>query len=286
LNDVTAAVGPGVVGLLGPNGAGKSTFLRLAAGQIAPSQGTVSVFGTPAWGHPEIFHRVGLCPDESGFWEDRTGLELVSALLRLNGLTDAEARRRAEDALASVRLEPVQHRRVGGYSRGMRQRLKLAQAIAHDPELLLLDEPLTGLDPVNRRHVIERVKALGAAGKTVVVSSHVLHEVEAMTRQIVLIYKGRILATGDVAEIRALIDAHPHTVALRAQQPRELARALVQEPHVLSVRFGDEGWVTVQTSTPDALYAVVQGQAAASGVSVMYATDEDLESVFRYLVPR
>jgi ABC-2 type transport system ATP-binding protein len=287
LNDVSVSIEPGVVGLLGPNGAGKSTFLRLAAGQILPNQGRVSVFGASPWGSPDVIQRIGLCPEGDGFWPRMTGIGFVSALLRLNGFDDGEARRRAAEALARVRLSDVQERRVGGYSKGMRQRLKLAQAIAHEPDLLLLDEPLNGLDPVNRRHVIDLVKALGRAGKTVVVSSHVLHEVEAMTSRIVLVHKGRILAEGEVAEIRALMDAHPHTVAVRAREVRGLARELVTLPHVVSTQFGADGrWVTIQTSAPDVFYAAVQDHGPTYGVTEMYATDDDLESVFRYLVPR
>jgi ABC-2 type transport system ATP-binding protein len=285
LNDVTVNVGPGVVGLLGPNGAGKSTFLRLAAGQLAPSQGAVRVFGQSAWGTPEIFHRVGLAPDEGGFWDHVTGLDFVASLLRLYGYSEEESEKRGEDALAQMQLESVQHRRVGGYSKGMKQRLKLAQAIAHDPDLLLLDEPLTGLDPLNRRQVIDRVKALGRAGKTVLVSSHVLPEVEAMTRSIVLINKGRIAAFGEVGEIRALLDQHPHSVAVRAHDPRALARALVGFPHVLSVRFAADGeWLTFETAQPEAFYAALTEHAPEHGVSEMFALDDDLESVFRYLV--
>jgi ABC-2 type transport system ATP-binding protein len=287
LNDVSVSITPGVVGLLGPNGAGKSTFLRLAAGQIPPSRGRVSVFGTSVWGSPAILQRIGLCPETDGLWDRQSGLDLVTSLLRLNGYGRGEARQRAADALARVRLTEVQDRRAGGYSKGMRQRLKLAQAIAHDPDLLLLDEPLNGLDPVNRRHVIELVKTLGREGKTVVVSSHVLHEVEAMTRRIVLVHKGRVLAEGEVAEIRALLEGHPHTVAVRARDVRGLARALVALPHVRSLHFGTDGqWVTAQTAEPEAFYAVVQEHGAEHGVSEMYATDDDLESVFRYLVPR
>jgi ABC-2 type transport system ATP-binding protein len=285
LNDVTVNVGPGVVGLLGPNGAGKSTFLRLAAGQLSPSQGAVRVFDRPAWGTPEIFHRIGLAPDEGGFWEHVTGRDFVASLLRLYGYSEEESKRRAADALAQMQLEPVQDRRVGGYSKGMRQRLKLAQAIAHDPDLLLLDEPLTGLDPLNRRQVIDRVKAWGRAGKTVLISSHVLHEVEAMTRSVVLIHKGRIAAHGEVAEIRGLLDQHPHSVAVRARDPRGLARALVERPCVLSVRFAADGeWLTFETPQPDVFYAALTEQAPEHGVREMFALDDDLESVFRYLV--
>ena len=161
-----------------------------------------------------------------------------------------------------VALLDAKDRKIGGYSKGMRQRVKLAQALAHDPQVLLLDEPLSGMDPVNRRRVVDLVKRLGREGRTVLVSSHILHEVEAMTRRVLLIHNGRILAEGDVREIRDLMDEHPHTVALRARDPRALARAVVGSPHVLSLTFGAEGeWVTVQTARPDEFY----GHAARGG---------------------
>jgi ABC-2 type transport system ATP-binding protein len=287
LNDVTTVVEPGVTGLLGPNGAGKSTFLKLAAGQLAPSQGEVRLLGRPAWGSPEMFHHVGLCPEADAFWEGMTGLQFVTALLGLTGYDEAECRRRAEAALGEVALLEAKDRKIGGYSKGMRQRVKLAQAIAHDPQVLLLDEPVSGMDPINRRHVVDLVKRWGREGKTVLVSSHILHEVEAMTRRVLLIHNGRILAEGDVREIRDLMDEHPHTVALRARDPRALARAVVGSPHVLSLTFGAEGqWVTVQTARPDDFYGTLHEAALEAGVSEMYSPDENLESVFKYLVAR
>jgi ABC-2 type transport system ATP-binding protein len=287
LNDVTTAVAPGVTGLLGPNGAGKSTFLKLLAGQLRPSQGEVRVLGLPAWGSPELFHRVGLCPEADAFWEGLTGMQFVTALLRLTGYDEAECRSRAEGALEQMDLLEAKDRKIGGYSKGMRQRVKLAQALAHDPEVLLLDEPVSGMDPVNRRRVIDLVKRLGREGRTVVVSSHILHEVEAMTRRVLLIHNGRILAEGDVREIRDLMDEHPHTVALRARDPRALAGRLVGAPHVLSLSFGGDGeWLTVQTARPDEFYGGLHEAAMAAGVTEMYSPDEDLESVFKYLVAR
>ena len=287
LNDVTTTVEPGVTGLLGPNGAGKSTFLKLAAGQLAPSQGEVRLLGVQAWGSPEVFHHVGLCPEADAFWEGMTGMQFVMALLRLSGFDEAECRQRAEKALDEVALLEAKDRKIGGYSKGMRQRVKLAQAIAHDPQVLLLDEPVSGMDPINRRHVVDLVKRLGREGKTVLVSSHILHEVEAMTRRVLLIHNGRILAEGDVREIRDLMDEHPHTVALRARDPRALARAVVGAGHVLSLTFGAEGeWVTVQTARPDEFYGNLHEAALESGVSEMYSPDENLESVFKYLVAR
>ena len=287
LNDVTTTVGPGVTGLLGPNGAGKSTFLKLAAGQLAASQGEVRVLGRPAWGSPDLFHRVGVCPEADAFWEGLTGLQFLMALLRLTGFDDAECRRRADHALEQVALTEARDRKIGGYSKGMRQRIKMAQALSHDPQVLLLDEPLSGMDPVNRRRTVDLVKKLGREGRTVLVSSHILHEVDAMTRRVLLIHNGRILAEGDVREIRDLMDEHPHTVALRARDPRALARAVVGAPHVLSLTFGAEGeWVTVQTARPDEFYSSVVDAAVEAGVSEMYSPDENLESVFKYLVAR
>jgi ABC-2 type transport system ATP-binding protein len=287
LNDVSLALGPGVTGLLGPNGAGKSTFLRLASGQIAPSQGEVHVLGRAPWGAPGIFHRVGVCPDADAFWDGLTGRQFLGGVLELSGFAPDECARRAEAALAEVGLGDAATRRIAGYSKGMRQRLKLAQALMHDPEILFLDEPLTGLDPLHRRRVIDLVRRWGRDGKTVVVSSHILPEVEAMTRRIVLIHKGRVLAEGDIREIRDLIDEHPHTVALRAREPRTLARGLAEWPHVLSLAFGPEGeWLTVQTARPDEFYEAIPEPAIATGVTEMFATDDDLESVFRYLVNR
>jgi ABC-2 type transport system ATP-binding protein len=287
LNDVSTTIDAGVTGLLGPNGAGKSTFLKLAAGQLAPSQGAVRILGLPAWGSPEVFHRVGVCPETDAFWEGLTGLQFVTALLRLNGYDEPECRRRAEAALDGVGLLEAKDRKVGGYSKGMRQRVKMAQALAHDPDVLLLDEPLTGMDPLNRRRIVDLVKRLGKEGKTVVVSSHILHEVEAMTRRVLLIHNGRILAEGDVREIRDLMDEHPHMVALRARDPRALARAIVASPHVVSLSFGADGeWLTVQTQRPDEFYGALHEAAIETGVTEVYSPDEDLESVFKYLVAR
>jgi ABC-2 type transport system ATP-binding protein len=287
LNDVTTSIGPGVTGLLGPNGAGKSTFLKLVAGQLVPSQGEVRLLGVPAWGSPAVFHRVGLCPETDAFWEGLTGWQFLLTLLRLTGFEEAESRRRAEAALGEVDLLAARGRKIGGYSKGMRQRIKLAQALAHEPEVLLLDEPVSGMDPVSRRRVVDLVKRLGREGRTVVVSSHILHEVEAMTRRVLLVHNGRILAEGDVGEIRDLMDEHPHTVAIRAREPRRVAAAVVSSPSVVSVAFGAEGeWLTIQSAKPDELYAALQEVAVEAGVSEMFSPDENLESVFRYLVQR
>ena len=209
LNDVTAAIPPGITGLLGPNGAGKSTFMKLMTGQLKPSKGTITVFGEPIWSNPRVFARIGFCPEQDAFYERMTGLEWVTALVRLNGLSDSEAAHAAKEALSKVDLLDAASKKIGAYSKGMRQRVKLAQALVHDPELLILDEPLTGMDPLMRRRSIRFIKDWARAGKHIIVSSHILHEIESMTSNILLINNGRILAEGNVHAIRDLIDTHP-----------------------------------------------------------------------------
>ena len=198
LNDVSAVIPRGITGLLGPNGAGKSTFMKLMTGQIKPSQGSIRVFGEPIWGNPAIYARIGFCPEQDAFYDRMTGLEWVSALVRLNGLGDAEADQAARAALDKVDLIGAADKKIGAYSKGMRQRVKLAQALVHDPELLILDEPLTGMDPLMRRKTIRLIKDWARAGKHIIVSSHILHEVESMTSNILLINNGRIVAEGNV----------------------------------------------------------------------------------------
>ena len=231
---------PGITGLLGPNGAGKSTFMKLITGQLKPSKGTIRVLGEPIWGNPKLFFRIGFCPEQDAFYERMTGLEWVTALVRLNGYGETEAAAAANAALEQVDLLPAAGKKIGAYSKGMRQRVKLAQALVHDPELLILDEPLTGMDPIMRRRTIRLIKDWARAGKSILVSSHILHEIEAMTSNILLINNGRILAEGNVHQIRDLIDEHPHTVYIRAADPRALARRFLADDDVLSLKF-EEG---------------------------------------------
>jgi ABC-2 type transport system ATP-binding protein len=286
LNDVTVALPDGVTGLLGPNGAGKSTFMKVVTGQLRPSAGTVRVFGEPIWGNPSQYQRLGFCPEQDAFYEHMTGLEWVAALARLHGMDDASAVAAARRALETVDLLDVADRKIGAYSKGMRQRVKLAQAVAHDPQLLILDEPLSGMDPIMRRRTIRLIKDWGRAGKSVVVSSHILHEIEAMTANIVLIHNGRIVAEGDVHQIRALIDEHPHRVSIRAGDPRALARRLLVDDEITSLRFED-GAVIVETPRPDAFYSRLTEVAAsgeAGAIDEVTSPDDNLQAVFNYLV--
>ena len=286
LNEVSVSIPPGISGLLGPNGAGKSTLLKLVTGQLRPSQGRVQVLGEPIWGNPGAYRRIGYCPDQDAFYERMTGRDWLAALLGLSGFEGQRAARAAERALDTVGLADAADRKIGGYSKGMRQRIKLAQAIAHEPELLVLDEPLAGLDPLGRRRVIGAIREWGRAGRSVVVSSHVLHEIELLTSNILLLHNGRILAEGDVHQIRGLIDEHPHTVRITADDPRRLARRLLGYPHVIAMQLQD-GAVIAQTSRPDAFYAELTALAAgdeAGAVREVTSPDDNLQAVFSYLV--
>ena len=286
LNDVSVSVPPGITGLLGPNGAGKSTFMKLVTGQLKPSKGTIRVMGEPIWGNPRLFFRIGFCPEQDAFYERMTGLEWVTALVRLNGYGESQADAAAKAALEQVDLMPAAHKKIGGYSKGMRQRVKLAQALVHDPELLILDEPLTGMDPIMRRRTIRLIKDWAKSGKSILVSSHILHEIEAMTSNILLINNGRILAEGNVHQIRDLIDEHPHTVYIKAADPRALARRFLADDDVLSLKF-EEGAIIVQTGKPDVFYTRLTALAAsgeAGTVDEVASPDDNLAAVFQYLV--
>lgn len=287
VNKLTISIGPGVTGLLGPNGAGKSTFLQLVTGQLLPSQGTVRVLGQPVWNNPSLNRRIGLCPEQDAFYEWMTGWDFVNTCARLSGLSNAAAKSAAERAIEAVGLTKAQGRAIGGYSRGMRQRIKLAQALVHEPEVLFLDEPLTGTDPLARRDLMDIIQRLGNEGKSVLVSSHVLHEVQSLTQNIVLLSRGRLVAEGNVRQIRELIDTHPHHIVLHAAEARRLASRLLTWDDVEGVRVLDGGRsVMVETRVPDAFYSRLPGLYLDEGLTIdaVYSDDDNLEAVFKYLV--
>ena len=286
LNDVSLTVPPGITGLLGPNGAGKSTFMKLITGQLKPNKGRLTVLGEPIWQNPALYFRVGFCPEQDAFYERMTGLEWLTALVRLNGIGDQAAAGLARRALDLVDLASAADKKIGAYSKGMRQRVKLAQALVHDPELLILDEPLAGMDPIARRKTIKLIKEWARAGKSIIVSSHILHEIESMTANILLINQGRILAEGNVHQIRDLIDEHPHTVYIKSERPRALAREFLGEDDVLSLKL-EESAVVVQTSRPDAFYTRLTTLAASGehgAILEVTSPDDNLQAVFQYLV--
>jgi ABC-2 type transport system ATP-binding protein len=282
LDDVSLAFGSGVTGLLGANGAGKTSLLRILVGLMRESAGQVRVFGDSPWNNPALAGRIGYCPEHDGFWEWMTGRSFVETLARVRGLR--RPRDAAAEAIDRVALGEAADRRVSGYSRGMRQRLKLAQAVVHRPDFLVLDEPLTGCDPIVRQEILELIRGFAAAGAGVLVSTHVLHEIEALTRRVAVLHRGRLAAEGDVGEIRGLLDRHPRRVRIRCERPRELGAALMREPSVTEARLED-GAVTVLTREPEAFRARLPAIAleTAGDVAEIASPDDTLEAVFRYL---
>jgi ABC-2 type transport system ATP-binding protein len=289
LNKLTLHLPAGVTGLLGPNGAGKSTLLQLATGQLRPSQGTVRVLGQDVWDNPALNRLIGLCPEQDAFYEWMTGHDFVRTCARLSGMSARRATAAADRAMETVGMTENMNRAIKGYSKGMRQRTKLAQALVHEPRVLFLDEPLTGTDPVARRDLIDVVRGLGAGGCSVVVSSHVLHEIQALTPRIVLLHRGRLVAQGHVREIRDLIDKHPHRIVLICDRFRELAAKLATCADVDGIKFLDaESGLMVETRQPDAFYARLPALALSDGLALreVYSEDDNLEAVFKYLVSR
>jgi ABC-2 type transport system ATP-binding protein len=289
VNRLSLRIPTGVTGLLGPNGAGKSTLLQLATGQLYPSQGTVRVLGRNVWNNPSLNHFIGLCPEQDAFYEWMTGLDFVWTCARLAGMSRTEARWAAANALEAVGMTKNRDRAIRGYSKGMRQRTKLAQALFHNPEVLFLDEPLTGTDPVARRDLMDIIHRLAAEDKSVLVSSHVLHEVEALTPNIVLMNRGRLVAEGNVREIRDLIDKYPHHIVLICEDYRRLAARLLAWEDVEGVKvMAKESGVMVETRSPDAFYRRLP-ELSLEDVTVIrevYSDDDNLEAVFKYLVSK
>jgi len=287
LNDVTCSIGPGVTALLGMNGAGKTTMIRLLTGQIRETTGSVRVFGEEPFANPRVFRRLGYCPELDNFYEHQTGRQFVYGMARLSGFSKAEATRRTHEVLNHVGMTDRAGRKIAGYSKGMRQRIKLAQAMLSDPEVILLDEPLNGLDPVGRREFIDVLKALAAVGRTIIVSSHILFEVEQMTRSILLLNRGRLLATGDLSAIRLLIEKYPHRIRIETSEPRAVAQRLIGLPYVLNVQFDPRGQsVEFQTKQPNDFYDEVPKLILDDGLPIDSVTspDNNLESIFKYLV--
>lgn len=286
VSDVSFGVPPGVTGLLGPNGAGKSTILKMMAGLLAPSSGRITVAEQPVRGNPSVYRRLGLVGEQETVYPYLTGFEFVRLNAILQKLPDPDAA--SARAVDLVEMGDAAQRAIGGYSKGMRQRIKVAGALVHDPEVLLLDEPLNGTDPVQRAGLIALMKRLGAEGRTVVVSSHVLSEVERFAENILVIINGKLAAAGDYRAIRDRMDEHPREVLVRADDPRRLAAALVAAPATRAVRFGDDGRLVAETDDVRTFCVALPALARQQGVRLFEVTpvDESLASVFAYLVGR
>ena len=283
LSEVTVTFEPGVTGLLGPNGAGKTTLLRVLTGLQVPSQGEVRVLGVDPRADRSIYAKIAMVPEDESVYPDLTARRFVELEAALSAVDDPAASARI--ALETVELTDVADRRMGGFSKGMRQRAKVASALASDPEVLVLDEPLNGADPVQRAQLIELFVRLGAEGRIVIVSSHVLAEVERMTHRVVAMVDGRLAATGDLASLRAAMTDKPRQVHIRTRLPRLLGAAVVGIEGVHGIAIGD-GLLEVSTTDPVELARGLPIVARTEGVTILEIApvDESMESVFRYLV--
>ena len=286
VSDVSFGVAPGVTALLGPNGAGKSTCLKMMAGLIPASSGKVTILGEPARGHPNAYRRIGLVPEQEQLYPFLTGREFVRMNAILQRLPDIEAA--TDRAIETVDMVGPSTRRVGGYSKGMRQRIKVAAALVHNPDVLLMDEPLNGTDPAQRAHLIRLIRELGSIGKTVLVSSHVLVEVERFAENIIVIVNGKLAAVGDFRAIRERIDNHDHAVKIRSNEPRFLAAALINHPATRSIKIEPDGKIIAETNDVRAFYRELPRLAQKAEVRLfeVQAADDSLTSVFAYLVER
>jgi ABC-2 type transport system ATP-binding protein len=285
VNDVSFSIGAGVTGLLGPNGAGKTTILHLLAGLLRPSSGRVLVAGQPAWRNPGIYRSLGIVPEREAVYDFLTGRAFVEMCATLHRLPDPEAA--AARAIRTVDLESAAGRPVGTYSKGMRQRVKIAAALVHEPSILLLDEPFNGMDPRQRLHMMALLRSMAAAGRAILFSSHILEEVERLADRVLVIHAGRLAASGNYRQIRRLMTDRPHTFRIRSSDDRRLAAAFLAEPTVFGAELRD-GVLTIRVAEFGGFTRIVARVARDAGVSLFEVapTDDSLESVFAYLVSR
>ena len=286
VNRITATIYPGITGLLGPNGAGKTTLMNLICGLLRPSQGSVRIFGKPVWNNPKILSRIAYCTQYDSFYERMTGFEFLYFLLSVRGYDRATAKLLAVQALERLKLHDVMNKRLGGFSKGMRQRVKVALALADNPEILVLDEPLNSLDVVGRHEMMELIKSYGCEGRNVLISSHILHEIEAMTDNILMLSHGYLLAEGDIREVRGLLKQHPHKIYIRCDAPRRFASLLFEMNGAHSVQLDPDGeGLVAQTFDLDSFFHRLNDIVLNNHIHVSLVTvsDESIRAVFEYL---
>lgn len=285
VNKVSVDILPGITGLVGPNGSGKTTLMNVICGILRPGQGTATVFGQPVQGNPELLRRIGYCTQVDHFYENFTGLQFLEGLLVLHGRGKNWAHKTARDALALVTLTDDEDRQIRTYSKGMRQRVKIALALAHQPDVLILDEPFNGLDPVGRHEMIQLFADYAREGRTLLVSSHILHEIEKLTDQLMMMTSGYVMAEGEVQQVRDVLREHPFQVFLRCSEPRRLASLMLQEDNVTRIEIEDEDSVTLSTRDPDHFYLRLNEIILEQGIEVDVVTlaDENLQSIYKYL---
>jgi ABC-2 type transport system ATP-binding protein len=286
VSEVSFEITPGITGLLGPNGAGKTTLLRMLTGQAAVSTGNITVFGEPVRNNPALYRRIGVMSEHEAVYGFLTGREFVRMMGRLRGVSDLE--RAVDRVIEHVDLADAQHRAMGTYSRGMRQRMRLAATMVHDPEILVLDEPLNGADPRQRVHFQELLHQLADGGRTIVISSHILEEVEQLAETVLLIINGKLAAAGGFRAIRAALNERPYHVRVLCEAPRQLAAAVVGLDAVEAVTVDPDGAVVILSRNVGDVQLALPRLAQAAGISLrrVEPLDDSLESVFGYLVDR
>ena len=288
VNNLTCDIKGGVTGFLGPNGAGKTTTLKMINGLIAPNLGRVTVFGENPWDNMDLHKKIGVVFEMENLYDWMTGEDFVRTMGKLSGLRGKTLDRAVERALKIVNLYEAKNRKLGGYSHGMRQNIKISQAIVHDPQILILDEPLGGLDPISRKEISDLIRDWEKEGKDLIMSSHVLHEVEAVAKKIVLIFQGKLLAEGNIEAIRRLIDERPHTIKMRIDKPKEFVKEILEYDFISSVEFLTKDCLIVRTKNPEEFYTIFPQIVTSKGFEVefMGVMDDSLEAVFKYLTMR
>jgi ABC-2 type transport system ATP-binding protein len=285
LNDVTLRLEPGITGLVGPNGAGKSTLIRLLTGQLRPGLGCVRVCGRDAWRASAKTH-IGYCADADAFYEEMSGRQFVLLMAHLHGLHGRTARERTEAILDEVGMADRADRPLAGYSKGMRQRIKLAQALIHDPDLLVLDEPLNGVDPLGRHELLDQLRRIAAGGKAVLVSSHILDEMDRLAERVLFLCRGRLIASGTLAQVREMLGDHPLKVCVACNAPRELAARLAMQPTVFGIQLQGHDSLVVQVRPPKDFFPILSELASRAEfeISRLEVLDASTEAVFDYLM--
>ena len=285
INDVSADLGPGAYGLLGPNGSGKTTLLHLLTGQISLTLGDVKLFGANPQRDNKVLDRVGLCTASDLAYTNVTAFQWIRYMAEVQGIPTSQSIQRTEETLRWVGLGDAMHRSIGGYSRGMKQRCKLAQSIIHEPELLLLDEPFAGLDPIARHDITQFLRQWVEQGRSLILASHILHEVEAISNTFLLLCGGRLLAAGSPEEVHRLLTNIPKEISVRCDQPRVLAERLLREPSVKSIHFED-AWVRLASTAPLDLFQRLPVWAEESGLTIheVRSDEESLQGVFSMLM--
>ena len=286
VNEINVELSEGIYGLLGPNGSGKTTLINLILGQLKPTLGKVRLFGQNPWRQSQLLRRVGLCPSLEVNYPLVTGLDWVTYMVQLHGFDFAAAKRRAKDALEAVKLTDAMNRPMRNYSLGMRQRAKIAQAIAHEPDLLILDEPFSGLDPVGRHEMSEYLKSWAAKGKSLILASHILHEIQAIKPSFLLISGGRLLASGSPAEVRNILTSAPSQLTVRSSNPKLLANELVNNSQIDRLEFEPNGQLMIATRQSRETLEIITRLAASGQIEVteITSTDDSLKTLFSTLM--